>query len=69
MLIVGGKNSSNTTKLHATVKRVQPRSYHIETEDEIQPEWLKGLSVDRHSRGCIYPSFNNRKSGEACKKL
>jgi (E)-4-hydroxy-3-methyl-but-2-enyl pyrophosphate reductase len=43
MLIVGGKNSSNTTKLHATVERVQPRAYHIETEDEIRPEWLKGL--------------------------
>jgi 4-hydroxy-3-methylbut-2-enyl diphosphate reductase len=43
MLIVGGKNSSNTTKLYTTVKRVQPRSYHIETEDEIRPEWLSGL--------------------------
>jgi 4-hydroxy-3-methylbut-2-en-1-yl diphosphate reductase len=43
MLIVGGKNSSNTTKLHATVTRVQPRSYHIETEDEIRTEWFLGL--------------------------
>jgi (E)-4-hydroxy-3-methyl-but-2-enyl pyrophosphate reductase len=43
MLIVGGKNSSNTTKLCGAVKRVQPRTYHIETEDELQPEWFAGL--------------------------
>ena len=43
MLIVGGKNSSNTTKLYATVKRIQTRTYHIETEDEIRPEWFTGL--------------------------
>jgi 4-hydroxy-3-methylbut-2-enyl diphosphate reductase len=43
MLIVGGKNSSNTTKLFTTVKKVQPLTYHIETEDEMQPEWLAGV--------------------------
>ncbi len=43
MLIVGGKNSSNTTKLHAAVKRVQPRTYHIETEDELEQSWFEGL--------------------------
>jgi 4-hydroxy-3-methylbut-2-enyl diphosphate reductase len=43
MLIVGGKNSSNTTKLYATVKKVQPATYHIETEDEMQPEWFAGV--------------------------
>jgi 4-hydroxy-3-methylbut-2-enyl diphosphate reductase len=40
MLIVGGKNSSNTTKLYTTVKKVQPATYHIETEDEMQPGWF-----------------------------
>ena len=40
MLIVGGRNSSNTTKLYALVKRIQPRTYHIEAEDEIRPEWF-----------------------------
>ena len=43
MLIVGGRNSSNTTKLYTVVKRIQPRTYHIEAEDEIQPEWFKGV--------------------------
>ncbi len=43
MLVVGGKNSSNTTKLYAMVKRVQPRTYHIETEDELNPAWFEGV--------------------------
>jgi len=43
MLIVGGKNSSNTTKLYKTVKGIQPRTYHIETEDEIRKEWFAGV--------------------------
>jgi (E)-4-hydroxy-3-methyl-but-2-enyl pyrophosphate reductase len=43
MLIVGGKNSSNTTKLYKTVKGIQPRTYHIETEDEIRREWFAGV--------------------------
>jgi (E)-4-hydroxy-3-methyl-but-2-enyl pyrophosphate reductase len=43
MLIVGGKNSSNTTKLFESVRRIQPHTYHIETADEIRPEWFSGL--------------------------
>jgi 4-hydroxy-3-methylbut-2-enyl diphosphate reductase len=43
MLIVGGRNSSNTTKLYTVVKRIQPRTYHIEAEEEIEPEWFKGV--------------------------
>ncbi len=43
MLIVGGRNSSNTTKLFESVRRIQPRAYHIETADEIRPEWFAGL--------------------------
>ena len=44
MLIVGGKNSSNTTKLYNVVKRVQPLTYHIETEKDIMPEWFSGVN-------------------------
>jgi (E)-4-hydroxy-3-methyl-but-2-enyl pyrophosphate reductase len=43
MLIVGGKNSSNTTKLYNISKNIQPNTYHIETETDIKPEWFLGL--------------------------
>jgi (E)-4-hydroxy-3-methyl-but-2-enyl pyrophosphate reductase len=42
MLVVGGRNSANTTKLFHLVKNVQPKSYHIETEEELKPEWFTG---------------------------
>jgi (E)-4-hydroxy-3-methyl-but-2-enyl pyrophosphate reductase len=42
MLVVGGKNSSNTTKLYAAVKAIQPHTYHIETEDELNADWFSG---------------------------
>jgi (E)-4-hydroxy-3-methyl-but-2-enyl pyrophosphate reductase len=42
MLVVGGKNSANTTKLFHLVKKVQPNSHHIETEEELRPEWFSG---------------------------
>jgi len=44
MLIVGGKNSSNTAKLYNVVKKVQQKSYHIETEKDIMPEWFSGIN-------------------------
>jgi len=44
MLIVGGKNSSNTAKLYNVVKRVQKNTHHIETEQDIIPEWFSGVN-------------------------
>jgi 4-hydroxy-3-methylbut-2-enyl diphosphate reductase len=57
MMIVGGKNSSNTTKLYAVVKRIQPRTYHIETEDEILPEWLAGVEKVGIAGGASTPDL------------
>ena len=41
MLVVGGKNSSNTRKLYKVVHKVQPNTHHIETENNIKPDWFK----------------------------
>ncbi len=43
MLVVGGRNSSNTTKLLKVVQAVQPNSHHIETADELEPDWFRGV--------------------------
>lgn len=40
MLIVGGKNSANTTRLYQMCKKYKP-SYHIESVDEISLGWFK----------------------------
>lgn len=57
MLVVGGRSSSNTTKLYDMVKKIQPRSYHVETEDEIKPEWLSGVKRVGITGGTSTPDY------------
>jgi 4-hydroxy-3-methylbut-2-enyl diphosphate reductase len=45
MLVVGGRASANTRHLLEVVQAEGVRAYHIETADEIEPEWLR--DVDR----------------------
>jgi 4-hydroxy-3-methylbut-2-enyl diphosphate reductase len=42
MVVVGGKNSSNTCKLVKICKEFQPSTFHIEELSEIQPSWFEG---------------------------
>lgn len=41
MIVIGGKNSSNTTKLYQISKEINPNSYHVESEEEIKKDWFK----------------------------
>ena len=43
MIVVGGRNSANTRRLAELCSRVQPRTYHVETEEELRPEWFRGM--------------------------
>lgn len=40
MIVVGGKNSSNTTKLVKICQRYQPHTYWIEEKSEVIPSWF-----------------------------
>lgn len=42
VVVVGGKNSSNTNKLVKICKDLQPNTYHIEELTEIDPAWFAG---------------------------
>ncbi|MDD3846470.1 MAG: 4-hydroxy-3-methylbut-2-enyl diphosphate reductase [Syntrophorhabdaceae bacterium] len=44
MLVVGGKNSSNCTKLYKVVHKVQPNTHHIETVEDLRPEWFRNVT-------------------------
>lgn len=57
MLIVGGKNSSNTTKLYKIAKDIQPRTYHIETDSDVRPEWFAGARKIGIAGGSSTPDF------------
>src|ERR1700674_3087720 len=43
MLVVGGRASANTRHLLEVVQAEGVRAYHIETADEIEPEWLRDV--------------------------
>ena len=42
MVVVGGRNSANTTRLASLCRELQPRTWHIEHAAELQGEWLAG---------------------------
>lgn len=43
MIVVGGRNSSNTTRLAEICEATGVTTYHIESAQEINPVWLQGL--------------------------
>ena len=42
MLVVGGRNSANTRRLWELCREAGSDAYHIETEQELEPEWFEG---------------------------
>ncbi len=57
MVIVGGKNSGNTTRLYKIAKSLNPNSHHIETEEELKEEWFKGARTVGVSAGASTPRW------------
>jgi len=54
MLIVGGKNSANTTRLYQMCKKHKP-SHHIESVDEISLGWFKNVQSIGVTAGASTP--------------
>ncbi|SMP11928.1 4-hydroxy-3-methylbut-2-enyl diphosphate reductase [Desulfurobacterium pacificum] len=57
MLIVGGKNSSNTTKLYQISKTVNENSFHVESEEEIDKDWFKNAKKVGITAGASTPQW------------
>ena len=57
MVVVGGKNSSNTTQLTNLSKKICSKVYHIETADELKPEWFKGIEKVGITGGASTPQW------------
>ena len=43
MVVVGGRNSANTTRLASLCRELQPRTWHIEHATELERHWFAGL--------------------------
>lgn len=55
MIIIGGRNSSNTNKLYEISRRLLQRTYLIESPDELKPEMIAGISRIGLSGGASTP--------------
>jgi len=56
MLVVGGKNSGNTRRLAEVCGRLT-KTHHIETADELEKGWLKGVKNVGVTAGASTPDF------------
>jgi 4-hydroxy-3-methylbut-2-enyl diphosphate reductase len=58
MIVIGGRNSSNTHKLADTCKMNLPNdTYHIETAQEMEPKWFEGKNKVGITAGASTPDY------------
>jgi len=69
MIIIGGKNSSNTKQLFNIAKSYCKDSYHIENESELQKEWFEGKELCGISAGASTPDWIIQKVIQKIKEL
>ena len=55
MVVIGGRNSGNTRRLHEICSASCPRSFHIEREDELVPDWFEGMGKVGITAGASTP--------------
>lgn len=55
MVVVGGRNSGNTTRLAEICRAVNERVYHVETADEVDPAWFTDAEVVGVTAGASTP--------------
>jgi 4-hydroxy-3-methylbut-2-en-1-yl diphosphate reductase len=55
VVVVGGRNSGNTRRLAEICAARQPRTYHVESAEELEPAWFQGLKVVGITAGASTP--------------
>lgn len=57
MLVIGGFNSANTTRLTQICLEIQPHTHHLETAAQIHPEWFEGVTTVGITAGASTPRW------------
>lgn len=55
MVVIGGRNSSNTTRLASICKDLCPRTFHIERATELERSWFDGCQTVGVTAGASTP--------------
>ncbi len=69
MIVIGGKNSANTTRLHHLSKEINKQTYHIETAREIKEEWFSRAGSVGVTAGASTPRYLIEKVVERLESL
>lgn len=57
MIVIGGKNSANTSQLTTISKSICAKVHHIETSEELRAEWFKGVKKTGITGGASTPQW------------
>lgn len=57
MLVIGGFNSANTTRLAVICQELQPNTRHLETSADIDPGWFVGVDSVGITAGASTPGW------------
>ena len=68
MLVIGGKNSANTTRL-AQLCAAKCRTHHIETADELQSQWFGGINKIGITAGASTPDWIIKEVFQKCQRI
>lgn len=69
MIVIGGKNSANTTRLAEIARAEGCKTFHIETEDELKDVWFKDVDNVGISAGASTPNWIINSVKEKIKKI
>lgn len=62
VIVIGGRNSANTTRLAQLCRIVQPNTHHVEEAGEIRREWFEGAEVVAITAGASTPPEQTREA-------
>ena len=57
MIVIGGYNSANTKRLAEVCAELQPRTYHIEMAQQLNPGWFEGVQRVGVTAGASTPKW------------
>ena len=57
MLVIGGYNSANTSRLAQLCREIQPASHHLETADDVRRDWFVGTGRVGIAAGASTPRW------------